>query len=66
MQSNNKNTGNGPGDKSGNAKRSNDFSNEMSSGTISAEGSNDNGASTLRALRKKHSNDNREKRRPSL
>ena len=66
MQSNNRSTGNGPGDKSGNAKHSNDFNNEMSSGTIGAEGGNDNGASTLRALRKKHSNDNREKRRSSL
>jgi hypothetical protein len=65
MQSNNKNAGNGPGDKSGNAKHSNDFSNEMGSGTIT-EGSGDNGASTLRALRKKHSNENREKRRSSL
>jgi len=65
MQSNNKNTGNGPGDKSGNAKHSNDFNNEMSSGTIT-ESSGDNGASTLRALRKKHSNDNREKRKSSL
>jgi len=33
---------------------SNNYSNEMSSGTISAEGGNDNGASTLRALKKKN------------
>jgi hypothetical protein len=33
---------------------SNDYNNEMSSGTIGAEGGNDNGASTLRELHKKH------------
>ena len=32
---------------------SNNYSNEMNSGTIGAEGGNDNGASTLRALQKK-------------
>jgi hypothetical protein len=31
---------------------SNDYSNEMNSGTIGAEGSNDNGASTLRVMKK--------------
>jgi hypothetical protein len=35
---------------------SNDYNNEMSSGTIGAEGGNDNGASTLRVLHKKHAN----------
>jgi hypothetical protein len=34
---------------------SNNYNNEISSGTIGAEGGNDNGASTLRALKKKHS-----------
>ena len=66
MQSNNSSTGNGPGDKSGNAKHSNDFNNEMSSGTIGAEGGNDNGASTLRALKKKHANDGTDKRKHTL
>jgi len=34
---------------------SNNYNNEISSGTIGAEGGSDNGASTLRALKKKHS-----------
>jgi hypothetical protein len=34
--------------------QSNNYDNEMNSGTIGAEGEIDNGASTLRALRKKH------------
>jgi hypothetical protein len=33
---------------------SNNYNNEMGSGTIGAEGGIDNGASTLRALRKKY------------
>jgi len=33
---------------------SNNYSNEMNSGTIGAEGGNYNGASALRALKKKH------------
>ena len=32
---------------------SNNYNNEISSGTIGSEGGNDNGASTLRALKKK-------------
>jgi hypothetical protein len=45
------------GNGSGNNKsgiHSNDYNNEISSGTIGSEGGQDNGASTLRALRKKH------------
>jgi hypothetical protein len=42
-------------DRAGQASdQSNNYSNEQNSGTIGAEGGNDNGASTLRALRKKH------------
>ena len=65
MQNTNKSSGNGPGDKTGNAKHSNDFSNEMTSGTIGAEGGNDNGASTLRYMRKKHANDTPGKKNPA-
>jgi len=47
---------------------SNDYNNEMSSGTVGAEGGIDNGASTLRALRKKHAEKSavRSPRKPML
>ena len=40
-------------DREGQPAHSNNYSNEINSGTIGAEGGNDNGASTLRALQKK-------------
>jgi hypothetical protein len=45
---------------------SNNYSNELNSGTIGAEGGNDNGASTLRALKKKHAERTKSTRRPML
>ena len=63
MEVKNNGTGNGPGDKSGNAQHSNNYNTELNSGTIGAEGGNDNGASTLRALKKKHTNDAPDKKR---
>jgi len=63
MEIKNKENGNGPGDKSGDAEHSNNYNAEFNSGIISAEGGNDNGASTLRALRKKHANDSPDKKK---
>ncbi|WP_461453005.1 hypothetical protein [Mucilaginibacter sp.] len=45
---------------------SNNYNNEQNSGTIGAEGGNDNGASTLRALKKKNSERTKSTRRPML
>jgi len=66
MKSENKILGN---DRETNAHtHSNDYNNEMSSGTVGAEGSIDNGASALRALRKKHADKSvgKSTRRPML
>lgn len=65
MKSDSRTGSNSQGNISG--KNSNNFNNEMNSGTIGAEGSNDNGASTLRVLRKKHAGDTSAgKRKPVL
>ena len=66
MKTKAKNSGNGPGDKTGDAEHSNNFGNEMSSGTIGAEGGHDNGASTLRYMRKKNQSDDPGKKSPAL
>lgn len=41
---------------------SNDYDNTISVGSVGIEGSGDNGASTLRALRKKHNGTNADKK----
>ena len=46
----------------------NDYNNEISSGSIGSENGFDNGASTLRALRKKHADNSavKSRRKPML